>query len=241
MQEVAFSNKKIERNALYLFRTLSSIIRDGYGWNRELESYSNSCNLAQRGIVDKGKYGCSVRHSFVFNDKFIESIAGIIHNGMTVVNKMCEITQGADLGNDLLKAYLGSVQELYMQYLVIKNSPRGNDTITKCNRFIGKAERLGRYDRRMSSYCSNDGCTSCYLSRGKFDNERVNRAFCNAVIEIGKWKKEIETVRDDEEMRQFSDPYWFKPEISEQQKADALKELEDSDDESPSAFLEEID
>ena len=253
-RRVQFSNEMIKRSALLLNRIIRSVIGEGdpFGLFR---AHRKSRILAQKGIVDEDKYGFYFKHSFVFNDEFIETIAGIIHNGMTIVNKMYEITtvEGVKrlenpVVNNVLKMYLEGVQQLYCRYLVIENSPRDINTIDACNKFIMETEKLAMYDRRIASFCpKNYKCTADWLC-SQDEEAYMNGVLLNAVVEIGKLKKAVEYIRDE---GNFTDPvYWAPAPVSDEEGADILKELEEQEDnhpafvvyeDAPNAFLEQID
>ena len=240
-QKVQFSNKRIERSALGLNRRIRSIIGvgDKYGL---YDDYRGKQSLAQKGIVDKNEYGFRFKHSFVFNDEFIETIARIIHNGMTVVNKMCEITQGGSFNHELLKTYLMAVQRLYVQYLAIKNSPRDNITIGICDKFIEEAECLRKYDCRISPFC-DELHPANFLVSDLNEKKKINAIWQNALSELRNWEWDVRSIRDEID---FTDPvYWAPAPVSDGEGADILEELEENDpekkEEHPNAFLEEID
>ena len=124
-QKVWFSNERIERSALYINRRIRSVIGEGdrYG---EFNDYYGQKSLAQKGIVDHNRYWYHYKHSFVFNDKFIETIAHIIHDSMTIMNKMYEITTVEEVKrlenpvvNNIVKMYLKGVQQLYCRTMAL--------------------------------------------------------------------------------------------------------------------------
>ena len=268
-QKVQFSNKEIERSALCLFRILSSIIDDGYGWNRELKNWYNSRNLAQQGIVNEEKYGFSVKRSFVFNDAFIGRIADAVFNSMTIVNKMHEITRTSVafheycdeyLENELLRAYLSSVQNLYGRYLLLTD-PKKRSTIAKLNGFIAQAELLCKNDLRFTS-CANveTDFPADFLLSHPSEKEHIEEVFLNVRNEVLKWKEDVERIRDDREHADHV--YWAPATVSDAEGAEILKELEEQEgkegaevtqdqnqeeaphdpkEDLPNAFLEEID
>ena len=256
---VRFFDKLINRETLHMFRTLRGVIHGDYGFNKRLRKnwgryWSYLPEMARKGIIidDNGRNGyCgySVEHSFVFNDEFIERIADIIHNSMTVVNKMYEVTTVKGVTrlenpvvNNVVKMYLKGVQQLYCRYLVIKNSPRDINTIGACNKFIREAEKLAVYDRRIASFCSKNYKYTADWLCSQDEGAYMNGVLFNAVGEIGELMKAVEDIRD--ELTKFSDPYYFKPEDTEQND-DILKELEESNAEkgkdAPNAFLEQVD
>ena len=245
-QMVQFSNEQVYRSALYLNRRIRSVIGAGDKYGDVYDSYYDKEALAQRGIVEKDGGYYYYKHSFVFSDEFIRSIADAIFNGMKIINKMCEIkqsfTEGHQYGdkaikNECSRMRLREVGELYMKYLLLKDLGDMAET-PQLEKFIERAEIFCQDNVRTLFHQHLD---PAHFLSGPDEEKHTEEIFQKARKEVEEWKKDIEDMRND---REYADPsYWAPAPVSDEEGADILKELEENDTkkDTPNAFLEEID